>query len=76
MLPEISKAGIKLDGFSSTKRIPSPGDTIYYMSEPGFLHIYGSINYLNIIKLPGLLTLLPTIKTHLMILTDNLNYRK
>jgi hypothetical protein len=47
-----------------------------YTSEPGFLHIYGSINYLNRIKLPSLLTMLPTIKSSLMIITDNLNYKK
>ena len=46
------------------------------LSNPGFLQIYGNISLLNIVKIPTFIETLPTIKSHLILCADNLNFRK
>ena len=78
LLPEFLKnaSSLKLEGLDSTSRQPSLGDYQKYLSEAGFLHVYGSIDFLNNIKFPSVLENISTSKAKLLIISDHLNYRK
>lgn len=68
--------GLKLDGLNSDTRIPAIGDYNKFLSEAGFLQIHGSVDFLNYIKVPVLLESIGNVKSRLLILVDNLNYKK
>lgn len=67
---------IKFDGVNSDNRVPSIGDYNRYLSEPGFIQVYGSLDFLNYMKLPLLLQNIGENKSKFLIISDRLNYRK
>lgn len=67
---------VKFDGLASTIRIPSIGDYSRWLSDNGFLQVYGPIDFLNYMKVPLMLENAGTNKARLLILTDRLNYKK
>ena len=67
---------LKLDGLDSSNRLPALGDYTKSFLEPGFIEIYGSVDFLNQVKLSSLLEHVGTSKTRLLLIHDNLNFSK
>ena len=78
VMEEISKVApsIKFDGICSNNKIPSVGDYYRYLTENGFLHVYGVADFLNHMKVPTLLEHAGITKSRLLLINDHLNYRK
>ena len=65
-----------MEGVSSNDRIPSIGDYKKYLNDAGYLQIYGSLDFLNHIRMPVLLESCGVAKAKLLIIADHLNYEK
>lgn len=78
ILEEVNKVSpsLKFDGISSNSKIPSIGDYYRYLTENGFLHVYGINDFLNHIKVPIMLEHTGITKCKLLVVNDHLNYRK
>ena len=78
IVEEISKVSpsLKFDGISSNNKIPSIGDYNKYLTENGFIHVYGVSDFLNHIKVPIMMEQAGITKSRLLLVTDHLNYRK
>jgi hypothetical protein len=73
---QIKSGNMKLTGINSGQRVPAPGDFLDQISTQGFIQIYGNISFLNRFKFETLINSINKNKNYLMLVADNLNYRK
>jgi hypothetical protein len=75
---ELSKGpeALKQEGIDSSTRLPSLGDFSRTMGEPGWLSVYGSVDFLNLIRFSTLAEQTGSNKSRLLVVNDNLNLTK
>jgi hypothetical protein len=73
---QVKTGNLKLTGINSGQRVPAPGDFLEQLSAQGFIQIYGNISLLNRFKFETFINAINNNKNYLMLVADNLNFRK
>lgn len=73
---QIKTGSVKLSGISSGQRVPAPGDFLDQLNSQGFIQVYGNISFLNRFKFETFTNTINKNKNYLMLVADNLNFRK
>jgi len=72
----VKSQSLKMNGVSTSQRVPAPGDLSDYLNSAGYLQVYGNISLLNKFKLETFINSLNKTNNFLILAADNLNYRK
>jgi hypothetical protein len=76
ILNSLKNPTLKMNGTSSTQRVPAPGDLVDFLGSPGYLQIYGNISLLNKFKVETFINSINKTGNFLILVADNLNFRK
>lgn len=65
-----------MEGIEAKKKVPSFGDYTDVFAKPGFLSVYGCVDFLNHMKFSSFFEFIGTNKLRLLIINDNINFPK